>query len=268
MRFSLNLIALVALLGLDVLAAPLAVRQGAGVGAGCDSIVSDADTMLGEASRGQGENLANILRRQGAGVGAACNSIVSDADTMLGEASRGQGKNIASMLNTRQLNGIADGLTAVTAKVPGAESASESLDTELNNVDGYGTQGSADVGEEIGNIELGIGKSVGGSNGETGGTGGAAPAPAPAPAPGPAGGPGHKRQLNGIADGITAVTAKVPGASSFSESMDSFLNTVDGQGTDDSAELGKIVGDQELGIGSAVGGANGGGSTAPPPPRS
>lgn len=254
MRFSISLIALVALLGLETLAAPLAVRQGAGVGAGCDSIVSDADTMIGESSRGQGKNLASILRRQGAGVGAGCNSIVSDADTMIGESSRGQGKNIASMLNTRQLNGMADGITAVTGKVPGAQAASEEADANLNTLDGYGTDGSAALGEEVGNVELGIGQSVGGANGQNGGT-------APPPGPGP------KRQLNGMADGITAVTGKVPGAANLSDNMDAFLNTVDGQGTDDSAEFGQIVGDEELEIGSSVGGANGQNGGTPPPPR-
>lgn len=70
------------------------------------------------------------------------------------------------------------------------------------------------------------------------------------------------------ADGITAVTGKVPGAGDFSNNMDAFLNTVDGQGTDDSAEFGQIIGDQEVAIGNSVGGANGqNGGTAPPPPR-
>jgi hypothetical protein len=39
--------------------------------------------------------------------------------------------------------------------------------------------------------------------------------------------------------------------------MDKFLNTVDDQGTQDSAQAGQIVGDEELSIGSTVGGQNG-----------
>jgi len=267
MRFAFSTIALVALLGEAALAAPIYARQGAGVGAGCDSIVSDADTMLGDASRGTGENIAGalsgngggMLRRQGAGVGAGCNSIVSDADTMLGDASRGVGESIASSIKNserRQLNGIADGVTAITGTVPGLGDASDQADTFLNNVDGYGTQGSAELGQEVGDEEVQLGHEIGGTKGYQtgggggGGNGGSAPPPPPPP-------PGHKRQLNGIADGVTAVTGVVPGAGALSNNMDGFLNTVDGQGTSDSAEVGAIVGDEEVQLGKEVGGPKG-----------
>lgn len=74
MRFSITAIAAVAALIATVQGAPVR-RQGAGVGAGCDSIFSDTDTMIGESTRGQGKNLASTLnvrglnKRQGAGVG-------------------------------------------------------------------------------------------------------------------------------------------------------------------------------------------------------
>lgn len=161
----------------------------------------------------------------------------------------------------------ADGATAVTGTVPGLQTTSESLDTQLNDVDGDGTNGSAELGQDIGDVELDIGTAVGGKNGQNGGSTGPAPA-----GPGGPGGP-KRRQLNGIADGVTAVTGTVPGAGQFSDNMDSFLNIVDGQGTNDSAEAGEIVGDEELQIGQTVGGKEGesGGSTArkgpsPPPP--
>lgn len=277
MRFSLITIAFVA--SNVVFAAPVR-RQGAGVGAGCDSIVSDADTMLGESVRGQGANLANTIsgsgarslwERQGAGVGAGCNSIVSDADTMLGESVRGQGKGVANDINgtsrKRQLNGIADGVTDVTGTLPGASGESQSLDSQLNTLDGDGTQGSANLGKAIGDEELNIGSTVGGSNGQNGGGGGSSPPPPPPPP--------HRRQLNGIADGVTDVTGTVPGQGDLSSNLDSYLNTVDGQGTGDSAQAGQIVGDEELNLGKQIGGTNGqnggsggssGGSPPPPPP--
>lgn len=95
--------------------------------AGCDSIFSDTDTMLGESVRGSGKTIAGDidgvgnnnarrwLRRQGAGVGAGCDSILSDADTMIGESVRGSGKSLAGSIDgddngvaKRQLNGIGE----------------------------------------------------------------------------------------------------------------------------------------------------------------
>lgn len=87
----------------------------------------------------------------------------------------------------------ADGLTAVTGDVPALETESDELDSQLNTIDGEGTDGSAQLGETIGDTELQVGNIVGGGKGTNGGTG---PAPAgPAPA-----GPGPKRQLNGIGE--------------------------------------------------------------------
>ena len=37
---------------------------------------------------------------------AGCNSIFSDTDTMIGESTRGTGKSLANDLNVRQLNGM------------------------------------------------------------------------------------------------------------------------------------------------------------------
>jgi hypothetical protein len=69
-----------------------------------------------------------------------------------------------------------------------------------------------------------------------------------------------------VADGLTAPLEKSSSTKQFGSNMDSFLNTVDGQGTDDSAEAGAIVGDEELDIGKTVGGQNGqNGGSAPPP---
>lgn len=69
-----------------------------------------------------------------------------------------------------------------------------------------------------------------------------------------------------VADGVTAPLSKSSATSQFGSNTDAFLNTVDGQGTDDSAEAGAIVGDEELSIGKTVGGQNGqNGQSAPPP---
>lgn len=261
MRFSLAVI--IAFAAVLTNAAPLSKRQGAGVGAACNSIFTDADTMLGnEATKSIGEGLAGdlkgtgdgLLRRQGAGVGAGCDSILTDADTMLGnEATKGIGETIAGDLkgtgNTRrQLNGIADGLTAVTGDVPALEAESDQLDSQLNTIDGEGTDGSAQLGETIGDTELQVGNILGGGKGTSGGSG-AAPA-----------GPGPKRQLNGIADGLTAPLENYGATQELGSNLDSYLNTIDGQGTDDAAELGQIVGDEELQLGKTIGGSNAGGA--------
>lgn len=286
MRFSITLIAAIAAL-LSVEAAPVR-RQGAGVGAGCNSIFSDTDTMIGESVRGQGKDLANaiprsLVARQGAGVGAGCDSIFSDTDTMVGESVRGAGKTLANDLNVRQLNGIADGLTAPLKKESGTSGLGNNLDSFLNTVDNQGTQDSAQAGAIVGDEELNLGEMIGGANGESGGskpkrqldTGDisafAGTLSSQVQEDLTTATKLGSRQLNGIADGITAPLKKEGATESFGNNVDSFLNTVDGQGTDDSAEAGAIVGDEELNIGQTVGGSNGqnGGSTgggAPPPP--
>lgn len=296
MRFSIATIAAVALF-IGVQGAPVR-RQGAGVGAGCNSIFSDTDTMIGESTRGQGKNIANAIprglyARQGAGVGAGCDSIFSDTDTMIGESTRGAGKSLANDINTRQLNGIADGVTAPLSKSSATSQFGSNTDAFLNTVDGQGTDDSAEAGAIVGDEELSIGKTVGGQNGQSGQS-----APPPHKRQGDLGSnlegfaatissqseadldsiehlAPQARQLNGIADGVTAPLSKSTYTSQLGSNTDAFLNTVDGQGTDDSAEAGQIVGDEELSIGQTVGGSNGqnggtgggnGGQAPPPPP--
>jgi hypothetical protein len=41
-------------------------------------------------------------------IAAGCDSIFSDTDTMIGESTRGAGKTLANDLNIRQLNGIGE----------------------------------------------------------------------------------------------------------------------------------------------------------------
>lgn len=273
MRFSIATIVLVAALFVE--AAPVR-RQGAGVGAACDSIFTDGDTMIGESVRGTGKTLAGaiagkrgIYARQGAGVGQGCDAAVSDADTMGGESSRGVGKTIAQDIpHRRQLNGISDGVTAPLEDFSATSSEGSAADTYGNDVDGDLTNDAAQNGEEIGNIELATGSFVGGENGESGGsTGGNGGGNPPPPPPG---GPGHKRrQLNGIADGVTAPLEDFSATSATGSSLDSSLNQVDGEGTDGSAQLGEEVGAAELEVGQTVGGQNGqnGGSAPPPGPK-
>lgn len=82
--------------------------------------------------------------------------------------------------------------------------------------------------------------------------------------------PHHEAQVaDASADGLTAPLEKESATKQFGSNTDAFLNTVDGQGTDDSAEAGAIVGDEELDIGQEVGGSNGqnGGGSPPPPPQ-
>lgn len=83
-----------------------------------------------------------------------------------------------------------------------------------------------------------------------------------------------RMKVDVVADGVTAPLSKSTYTSQLGSNTDAFLNTVDGQGTDDSAEAGQIVGDEELSIGQTVGGSNGqnggtgggNGGQAPPPP--
>src|SRR6187402_88256 len=73
--------------------------------------------------------------------------------------------------------------------------------------------------------------------------------------------PATKRQLNGISDGVAAVFEKVPGASNIGEELDAQGNSIDGVGTDGSAQIGAAIGNTELGIANTVDGALGGSSS-------
>jgi hypothetical protein len=165
------------------------------------------------------------------------------------------------------LSFVADGITAVTGDVSPLKTESESLDSQLNTLDGEGTDGAANLGEAVGDAELQAGDIVGGANAQKGGS------TAPATGPGPKA-PGPKRQLNGIgmstphstsidkrwcgdvADGLTAPLENYGATQELGSNVDSYLNTIDGQGTDDAAEAGDIVGAEELQLGDVIGGKN------------
>jgi len=193
---------LVSLITGFALGAPIIVeRQGAGVGAGCDSIFTDADTASGQVVKQGGAYLADKLkggglrRRQGAGVGDGCNAILSDADTSSGQVVKQAGAYLADKLKAgagaagpgkRQLDKMGAGIGYVVEALPGGQSAGEQITSSTGTIDGNGTEGSAMLGEAVGQAELSVGDAVTETafgtttNSGNAGKGGSAPPP-PAP---------------------------------------------------------------------------------------
>ncbi|KAH7418089.1 hypothetical protein BKA64DRAFT_738597 [Cadophora sp. MPI-SDFR-AT-0126] len=165
MHFS-NTFRLFALTSALVLAAP--IPQGAGVGAGCDAILTDGDTGSGLLVKEAGQNAASLLKsagvkRQGAGVGDACSAILTDGDTGSGLAVKEAGQNLDSLLKSsgakRQLDKAGAGTAAIISLVsPEAAAYQEGL-TDV--IDGDGTSDSAVIGQQIGAIEAQAGSGAG-----------------------------------------------------------------------------------------------------------
>ncbi|KAL2069074.1 hypothetical protein VTL71DRAFT_15412 [Oculimacula yallundae] len=244
------------------------IPQGAGVGAGCDAILTDGDTGSGLLVKEAGQNAASLLKsagvktvkRQGAGVGDACNAILTDGDTGSGLLLKEAGQNAASLLKSagvkfaggrRQLDKAGAGTAAIISLVsPELASTQEGI---TNSVDGYGTSESAAIGEQIGAAEAQAGIELGnlvpsklpsgtGSGLPTGSTGGAGGPPAP---------PHPKRQLDKAGAGTAAIISLVsPQLASYQEGL---TNVIDGDGTSDSAIIGQQIGAIEVQAGSGAG---------------
>ncbi|KAG4442816.1 hypothetical protein IFR05_001697 [Cadophora sp. M221] len=234
MHFS-NTLSLFIISSTLVLAAP--IPQGAGVGAGCDAILTDGDTGSGLLVKEAGQNAASLLKsagvkRQGAGVGDACNAILTDGDTGSGLAVKEAGQNLASLLKSgsarRQLDKAGAGTAAIISLLsPEAAAYQEGL-TDV--VDGDGTSDSAVIGEQIGAIEAQAGSGAGNL--------------VPSKLPG-------KRQLDKAGAGTAAVISLVsPEAAAYQEGL---TNVIDGEGTSDSAVIGQQIGAVEAQAGSGAG---------------
>jgi len=204
---------------------------------------------------------------------------LSDADTSSGQVVKQAGAYVAKELGAaqkggpakRQLDKMGAGIGYVVEALPGGQSAGEQIISSTGTIDGNGTEGSADLGEALGEAELSTGNAItktafGTTDGSN--AGGSAPPPPP---------PGHKRQLDKMGAGVGYVVEALPGGKSTGEQIISTTGTVDGNGTEGAADLGEAVGEAELNVGNAVtetafgttdnsGNANGGGSAPPPPP--
>lgn len=270
--------------GVTIGAPILVERQGAGVGAGCDAIFTDADTASGQVVKQAGAYLADKLkggglrRRQGAGVGDGCNAIFSDADTASGQIVKQAGAALAKDISgaskngagpaRRQLDKMGAGIGYVVEALPGGQTAGEQIISSTGTIDGDGTEGSAQLGEALGEAELSVGNAItktafGTTDGSNAGTGAGGPPPPP----------GHKRQLDKMGAGIGYVVEALPGGQSAGEQIISTTGTVDGNGTEGSADLGEAIGQAELSVGDAItetafgtttNSGNGGGGSAPP----
>lgn len=131
-------------------------------------ILTDGDTGSGLAVKEAGNNLASFLKsagakRQGAGFGDACNAILSDGDTGSGLLVKEAGNNAASLLKSaggrRQLDKMGAGGAAVISAVdPNLATYQEGL---TDSIDGYGTDDSAVIGEQLGALETQAGEGAG-----------------------------------------------------------------------------------------------------------
>jgi len=275
---------LVATVASLVSGAPILVeRQGAGVGAGCDAVFTDTDTASGQVVKQAGAFLASKLqggglrRRQGAGVGQGCNALLSDADTASGQVVKQAGAYLAKEIESggktakRQLDKMGAGIGYVVEALPGGETAGEQIISTTGTVDGDGTEGSAQLGEALGEAELNTGNAItktlfGTTDNSGAGTGSGGPPPPPP----------HKRQLDKMGAGIGYVVEALPGGQTAGEEIISQTGTIDGNGTEGSAEFGEALGEAELNIGNSLtktafgttdnsGGNAGSGSGAAPP---
>ncbi|SMR58660.1 unnamed protein product [Zymoseptoria tritici ST99CH_1E4] len=262
MHFTSNIIAAI-LAYCAIRVAALPVPQLAGVGQGCDSVFTQTDNAVGYGIEYAEENTAGNLksalskahsRRQLAGVGQGCNSVFTEFDNGLGYGIEDAEENTAKLISgkggsggstggsappppppppphhkdRRQLDKISNGFQAIT-NAAGAGSSTSSLTTELDNLDGTGTSGSAQIGAAIGQGEVdileGIGKAI------------------------------PKRQLDKISNGFQAI-ANAANVGSLTSGLTTELDNLDGAGTSGSAQVGAAIGQAEVdileGVGKAV----------------
>lgn len=105
-----------------------------------------------------------LLRRQGAGVGAGCDSLLSDADSGTGLAVKEAGQNAAGLLTSagaqrRQLDKVGAGAASVV-NVADPQLASD-VTAQADALDGDGTGDSALLGQQLGSEEVLTGTEVG-----------------------------------------------------------------------------------------------------------
>jgi hypothetical protein len=203
------------------------------------AILTDGDTGSGMAVKEAGQNAASLLKsagvkRQGAGVGDACNAILTDGDTGSGMAVKEAGQNAASLLQSagvrRQLDKVGAGTAALIGLAdPDAADYQEGL---TNNIDGDGTSDSAVVGEQAGALEVEAGEGAGNL------------VPSKVPAAG-------KRQLDKVGAGTADIISLAdPDLASYQEGL---TDTIDGDGTSDSAVVGEQLGALEVEAGEGGG---------------
>lgn len=215
-----------------------------------------------------------LHRRQGAGVGQGCDAIFTDTDTASGQIVKQGGAALAKDLSgglagqgKRQLDKMGAGIGYVVEALPGGKDEGQTIIDQTGTIDGDGTEGSAQLGEAIGQAQLDLQNGITETAfGTTSGNGG----------------PGTKqkqrRQLDKMGAGIGYVVEALPGGHDAGEEIINETGTVDGNGTEGSAMLGEAIGNAELGLGNAVtetafGTTDGSGSTggsgtgakAPPP---
>ncbi|KAK0112946.1 hypothetical protein ONS95_014664 [Cadophora gregata] len=236
MHFSIA-IRFLALTSTLAVAAP--IPQGAGVGAGCDAILTDGDTGSGLLVKEAGQNAASLLKsagakRQGAGVGDGCNAILTDGDTGSGLAVKEAGQNVASLLKSAGVKRQGDKAGAGTAAIIGLISPDAAAYQEglTDVIDGDGTSDSAVIGQQVGVIEAQAGS----------GAGNLVPSKVPA---------GAKRQVDKAGAGTAAIISLVsPDAAAYQEGL---TDVIDGDGTSDSAVIGQQIGVIEAQAGSGAG---------------
>jgi hypothetical protein len=158
-------------------------------------------------------------------------AILTDGDTGTGLAVKEAGQNAASLLTSagvkpRQLDKAGAGTAAVISVVdPGLGAYQEDL---TNTIDGDGTSDSAELGQQIGALEVEVGT----------GAGNAVPSKI-------------GRQLDKAGAGTAAVIGTVdPELANFQEGI---TNDVDGDGTSNSATIGQQVGQLEVEVGTGAG---------------
>ena len=123
---------------------------------------------------------------QGAGTGAACDSLLSDTDDGTGYAVKNIEEAAAGLISQhrpkRQLNKWSDGLQDLS-NAAGTGSSTSSLTTALDEIDGETTDSQANLGAELGDLEVATLESA--TSGGTGDEGGGSGSPPPPPPPGP-----------------------------------------------------------------------------------
>lgn len=144
------------------------------------------------------------------------------------------------------------GVGYVVSTLPGGQTAGQEVTDQTGTVDGYvsgsdlptslaklvhvvysnGTEGSAKLGEAVGQAELDIGNGVTETAfGTTSGNGGPS-----------------KRQLDKMGAGVGYVVSAAPGGQTAGQEITDQTSTIDGNATNGSAMLGEAVGDFELNV--------------------
>ena len=165
-------------------------------------------------------------------------AILTDADSGSGLAVKEELQNAASLLASaggkRQVDKVGAGTAAVIGIVsPGVADYQEGL---TNNIDGDGTSDSAVIGQQVGALELEAGE----------GAGNLVPSKVPKLRT-----RRSRRQLDKMGAGTAAVIGLVnPDAAAYQEGL---TDTIDGDGTSDSAVVGQQVGALELEAGEGAG---------------